>query len=113
MTGKSFNPHVGGAKKLSDAMEDFSLTMQHALRQDLRAQLELRAKEEAGILPEFTLAEMFDYLCDSDPEFYNFCFPYCAIRLTPENVGYLHAFVLKQFRLTLEPVQTVTENAAT
>lgn len=93
--------HPGGAKRLSELVDDYVLTMQHALRQDIKAALLQRAKEEAGILPEFTPAEMWDYLWDTDPEFFNWCFPFCAVRLTASNLGYLHARILSDFRKTL------------
>jgi len=97
--------HPGGQKKLMEALDDFQLTMQHALRQNLRAELERMANADTVILPPMTAAEQFDYLYDSDSEFLNFCFPYCAVTLTPENLGYLHSHILKQFRASLEPEQ--------
>jgi len=104
---KQVETHLGGAKRLSALVEDYVLTMQHAMRQNLKADLELRAKEEAGVLPEFTAAEMYDYLVDTDPEFYNWCFPFCAVVLTKQNLGYIHQSILSQFRHSLEPaVQT-------
>lgn len=101
MDSKQHVIHPGNAKRLSVAMEDFSLTMQHALRQDIVSELIRRAAEEAGVLPAFTPQEMFDYLWDSDPDFFNWCFPFCAIQLTKENLGYLHKSVLTQFRATM------------
>lgn len=101
LSPKTFDPHPGGAKRLSGAVDDYILTMQHALRSNLITELERRANEEAGVLPALTPAEMFDYLVDSDPEFYNWCFPFCAFILTKENIGYLHQVVLSQFRASL------------
>lgn len=103
-SSKQFIPHLGGAKRLGALVDDYVLTMQHAIRADAMRQIEIRAKEEAGILPEFTVAEMYDYLVDSDPEFFNWMFPYCAIQLTKENLGYIHQAVLRQFRRSLDPV---------
>lgn len=102
--------HPGGAKRLSALVDDYVLTMQHALRQDLKEQLISRAKQEAGILPEFSPAEMYDYLVDTDDEFFNWCFPFCAIRLTKSNLGYLHARILSDFRKSLDiPSDLITE----
>nr|QJB20137.1 MAG: hypothetical protein [Microvirus sp.] len=101
--------HPGGRKRLEQAISDYSLTMQHAIRQDLTAQLISRAKEEAGVLPEFTPLEMFDYLLDSDDEFINWCFPFCAYRLTKDNISHLHAKILTDFRVTLMPEQPIAE----
>lgn len=103
---KQHEIHPGGAKRLSQLVDDYVLTMQHAIRQNLRSDLEQRAKDEAGVLPEFTAVEMFDYLADIDDEFYNWCFPFCAIKLTKSNLGYLHSRLLSDFRRSLEPVQT-------
>lgn len=103
---RQVHTHLGGSKRLQSVVEDYVLTMQHALRQNLHAELIARAKDEAGVLPELTAAEMFDYLVDSDPEFYNWCFPFCAVVLTRQNIGYLHQAILQQFRASLEPVKT-------
>jgi len=101
--------HPGNAKRMQEALQDFSLTMQHAIRWNMTEELVKRAKEEAGVLPEFTAAEMFDYLADSDPEFYNWCFPFCAVQLTGENLGYLHRYILEQYRKTLIPAEEVVQ----
>lgn len=110
-SSKQFEPHPGGAKRLSSLVDDYVLTMQHALRSDALRQLEIRAKEEAGVLPEFTPAEMYDYLTDTDPEFFNWMFPFCAIKLTKQNLGHLHQTILKQFRRSLEPVNEEVVNS--
>lgn len=99
--------HPGNARRLSQALDDYTLTMSHAIRQDLKGDLERRAAEEAGILPPLTAAEMYDYLVDTDDEFYNWCFPYCAVKLTRENLGYMHKYLLEQFRRSLNPVIAV------
>lgn len=98
--------HPGGSKKLSALVDDYVLTMQHALRQDLTSQLIARAEQEAGVLPQMTAAEMYDYLADSDSEFYNWCFPFCAIVLTSSNLGYLHRRILHDYRRTLNDLGT-------
>lgn len=95
--------HPGGRKQLEMLVQDFQLTMQHALRQDLQAALELRAKQDAGVLPEMTAAEMYDYLMDTDDEFINWCFPACAFKLTKDNMGPMHQFILTHFRRSLDP----------
>lgn len=100
--GRTNDLHPGNAKRLSDSLNDFNLTMQHALRYNIYSELEKLAKEEAGILPEFSVAEMYDYLMDSDDEFLNWLFPFCAIRLTKENLGHLHTWILTAFRKSLE-----------
>lgn len=100
---KQYEPHPGGARRLSSLVDDYILTMQHALRQDLEHQLKIRALDEAGVLPPLEPHEMFDYLWDSDSEFFNWCFPFCAITLTKSNLGYLHQSILQQFRATLSP----------
>lgn len=105
VTSKQHEIHPGGAKRLSEVVDDYVLTMQHALRQDLEWQLKQRALDDAGVLPPLEPHEMFDYLRDTDPEFYNWCFPFCAIRLTSSNLGYLHSSILNQFRATLNPVR--------
>lgn len=102
--------HPEGRKRLSEAIEDFSLTMQHAIRANLAHDLAQRAKDEAGILPALTVPEMFDFLVDSDDDFLNWCFPFCALKLTTKNLGYLHHNILRQFRLSLEP-NNVTDHA--
>lgn len=103
---KHFDSHPGNRKRLMKALDDYSLTLQHAIRQDLRAYLEQRAKDEADVLPPLSALEMFDYCMDADPDFLNTCFPFCAVMLTKENIGYLHNHILQQFRLTLVPEQT-------
>jgi len=103
--------HPGGKKTLQTLVEDFQLTMQHALRQDLRSALELRAQQDAGVLPVMTAAEMFDYLADTDSEFYNWCFPACAFVLTAENMGPMHSVILQNFRRSLEPEAANTTDA--
>lgn len=95
--------HPGGKKTLQTLVEDFQLTMQHALRQDLRTALESRAQQDAGVLPPLTAAEMFDYLAETDSEFYNWCFPACAFVLTAENMGAMHSIILQNFRVSLQP----------
>lgn len=107
---KTVETHIGGAKRLSALVDDYVLTMQHALRQDLQRQLEIRAEQEADVLPKFSVAEMYDYLVDTDPEFFNWCFPFCAVVLTRENLGYIHQRILHQFRQSLEPVKAYTVN---
>lgn len=93
--------HVGGYKRLSDLINDFSLTMQHALRVDLPWLLKERAIAEAGVLPPLSPVEMFDYLADSDDEFFNWCFPFCAVKLTDQNLGPIHLQILSAFRAEL------------
>lgn len=93
--------HPGGRKRLHDVLQDFQMTMQHAIRQDLQGKLIERANAEAGVLPPLTAAEMFDYLRDSDDEFYNWCFPYCAITLTAQTLSPIHVQVLAVFRQSL------------
>lgn len=105
--------HPGNAKRLNDVMEDYVLTMQHALRQDLEKQLEQRAKDESGVLPPLSAWEMFTYLEDTDEEFYNWCFPFCAIRLTKKNVGYLHKAILRQFLASITPSETQVDEVQT
>lgn len=94
--------HLGGRKRLMSIMDDFSLTLQHALRQDVYGDLLRRAAAEAGVLPKFSAIEMFDYLKDSDDEFYNWLFPFCAYKLSPKNIGYSHAFIIDQLRLEIQ-----------
>lgn len=95
--------HLGGRKRLVDAVNDFQLTMQHALRANLTRDLEERAKLEAGVLPPLSASEMFDYLLDTDPDFLNWCFPYCAIVLTKRNISHHHAFILNTYRIAVDP----------
>jgi len=96
--------HLEGRKRLEEAINDYSLTMQHAIRSNLTAELVERAVQEADVLPPLTAAEMFDYLADSDSEFFNWCFPFCAYRLTKEKLSYLHSHILSQYRRSLDPV---------
>lgn len=106
--------HPGGFKRLSDAVEEFQLTMQHAVRQNLTADLQERAMaEENPILPPFQVHEMFDYLRDSDEEFYNWVFPMCAIRLTDETLSPMHLFILRKYRESIEPAKPASEDAQT
>lgn len=97
--------HPEGHKRLGEAVQDFQLTMQHALRQNLSVELQQRALDEAGVLPPLTPGEMFDYLIDTDSEFVNYCFPYCAFVLDKDKLGYLHLHILQQFRRSLDPAQ--------
>jgi len=94
-------PHPGGSRRLAALVDDYVLTMQHALRQDLEYQLKQRALDESGVLSPLEPHEMFDFLSDTDTEFFNWCFPFCAITLTKSNLGYLHQSILSQFRSTL------------
>lgn len=94
--------HPGNARRLSQALDDYSLTMQHALRNDLRTELGKRIVDDNGtISPSATIADWFDYLAETDTEFYNWCFPYCAVVLTKANLGYLHQKILHDFRSSL------------
>lgn len=102
-SSKQFTSHPGGAKRLASLVDDYVLTMQHAIRADAARQLEIRAQEEAGVLPPLSAAEMYDYLVDTDDEFFNWMFPYCAIKLTRDNLGYMHQHILHNFRLSLNP----------
>lgn len=103
--------HLSGKKNLEIVVTDFQMTMQHALRHDLKAALELRAEQDAGLLPTMTAAEMFDYLYDTDDAFINWCFPFCAFVLTRDNMPSSHAFILDHYRRTLLPVES--ESAST
>jgi len=105
-TANQHEPHPGGSRRLAALVDDYVLTMQHALRQDLEYQLKQRALDEAGVLPPLEPHEMFDFLSDTDSEFFNWCFPFCAIVLTRANMGYLHHNILQQFRATLLPAKT-------
>lgn len=94
--------HPGNARRLSQALDDYSLTMQHALRNDLRTELDKRIDyDDGGILPSATPIDKFDYLIENDIEFLNWCFPFCAIVLTKTNLGYLHQKILHDFRSSL------------
>lgn len=93
--------HPGGRKRLQDAVNDFQLTMQHAVRSSAVADLVARAQDQAIGLPPFSVLEMYDYLFDTDPEFLNWMFPYCAVKLTRSNIGYLHSYILTDFRTNL------------
>lgn len=104
--------HPGNRKRLVEELEVFSLTMQHAMRANLKKDLEHRAKEDAegpgaGILPPLTAAEMFDFLMASDPEFLNWIFPFCPVLLTPANMSYTHQHLINKFRMELNE----TDNA--
>jgi len=103
--------HPGGMKRLSQLVEDFQLTMQHALRNDIRAALEARAAAEAGPLQPLSPHEEFDYLLDTDDQFLNWLFPYCAFTLTFSNMGPIHRMIVTQLRRDLEPmVDPASEN---
>jgi len=101
--------HPGNAKRLSALVDDYVMTMQHAIRQDLKMELEQRAVAEAGVLPPLSAAEMFDYLMDTDVEFLNWCFPFCAVRLSPDNMSYLHKRIITDYRKSLNPLVLVDE----
>lgn len=105
--------HPGGKKNLDSLMQDFQLTMQHALRSDIVGALETRALQEAGVLPPLSVAEMYDYLLETDAGFINWCFPACAVVLSSESMSPMHAFILDRFRRSLEPEPVVSESDST
>lgn len=93
--------HPGGRKRLIQAVEEFQLTMQHALRQDVYGSLLQRAEVEASVLPKFSALEMFDYLVDSDDEFYNWLFPYCGLKLSKANMSPMHVHIVASLRMDI------------
>lgn len=101
--------HVGGRKRLSDAVQDFQMTLQHAIRIDLVDSLKQRAVTDSlGIMPPLNLHEMFDYLCDTDTEFFNWMFPYCAVKLSKNTLPHTFAFLVQNFRRELMELDGVT-----
>lgn len=101
MKNPQFEYHPEGSKRARELIQQFHMTLQHAIRNNVKEELTIRAKQEAGILPPLTPGEMFDYLMDTDDEFLNWLFPFCIERLKPSTMGPVHQILVKNIRDSL------------
>lgn len=91
--------HKENSERLRKLLDDYSLTMQHAIRANAVAELEkMRLEDGNGIMPPLTIREFFDFKVDSDPDFLNWMFPFCAVELNETTMSYIHQKLLHDFR---------------
>ena len=101
--------HIGGRKRLGEAVQDFQMTLQHAIRMDLLDTLKSKSLTDSlGIMPPLNLHEQFDYMLDTDTEFLNWMFPYCAVKLTKSGLPHTFAFLIENFRRELKQLDELT-----
>lgn len=108
--------HEIGSKNLRRHLDDYSLTLQHSIRQNWQALFIERHEATLGDPKDpitLSLVEYFDYCLDSDSEFVNWLFPLCAVQLSAENCSPIHRQMIAQLRAELSQVAFSAEQTQT